>query len=278
MEFITGQLKSIEDRATSLAEPLDRKLARLQSARTASLEASKFALSRADNKLTAEKTAATKAADDAESARRFDTTTKQSKDQFDANYKLSQEKFAEDKRQFGVNQAQENRKIAIEEAKATNENSSASLATKAAISGSLDGYQLASDLLDGGHTNEITGVKSITNLIPGLNAGANLAKNQFAQIKGMLSLENRQKMKGQGAVSDFEGKMLASAASSLDTNLSNTDFTNQLKKVRGVFATAAGMSTPVKVIDPKTRQAKTGSLDRAGIESAVGQGYLIEYQ
>lgn len=52
MEFITGQLKSVEERANLLKEPLERKLARLQAARTSSLEASKFALERADKKLT----------------------------------------------------------------------------------------------------------------------------------------------------------------------------------------------------------------------------------
>lgn len=55
LEFITGQLKSIEERATGLAEPLQRKLARLQAARTSSLEASKFALERAEKKMTEEK-------------------------------------------------------------------------------------------------------------------------------------------------------------------------------------------------------------------------------
>lgn len=48
LEFITGQMKAIEDRANALAEPLERKLARLQASRQASLEGSKFALDRAE--------------------------------------------------------------------------------------------------------------------------------------------------------------------------------------------------------------------------------------
>src|SRR3990167_7193005 len=55
MEFITGQQKSIENRLTNIltgleaqSEPLERKLARKQAARTSALEASKFALERAD--------------------------------------------------------------------------------------------------------------------------------------------------------------------------------------------------------------------------------------
>jgi len=54
MQFITGQLSAMEKRAGVLAEPLQAKLGRLQAARTSSLEASKFALDRADKALAAE--------------------------------------------------------------------------------------------------------------------------------------------------------------------------------------------------------------------------------
>jgi len=54
MEFITGQLASLEGRALDLAEPLESKLTRLQAARSSALEASKFALKRADEKLKSE--------------------------------------------------------------------------------------------------------------------------------------------------------------------------------------------------------------------------------
>jgi len=54
MQFITGQLSAMEKRASALAEPLESKLARLQASRTSSLEASKFALERADKALQTE--------------------------------------------------------------------------------------------------------------------------------------------------------------------------------------------------------------------------------
>ena len=57
LEFITGQLQAAEARATGLAEPLERKLARLQAKRTASMGASKFALERADKSATTEREA-----------------------------------------------------------------------------------------------------------------------------------------------------------------------------------------------------------------------------
>lgn len=51
LEFITGQLSAIERRSNTLAEPLQQKMARLEANRTATLEASKYALDRADKNL-----------------------------------------------------------------------------------------------------------------------------------------------------------------------------------------------------------------------------------
>lgn len=58
LDFITGQQRSVEQRALGLAEPLQTRLARMQAERTASKEAAQFGLSRADQQLAAEKTAA----------------------------------------------------------------------------------------------------------------------------------------------------------------------------------------------------------------------------
>lgn len=65
LEFITGQQRSVEQRALDLAEPLNAKMARLQAQRQAALDASKFALDRADKKVSEEKAAAQKAKEDA---------------------------------------------------------------------------------------------------------------------------------------------------------------------------------------------------------------------
>lgn len=55
LDFITGQSASLERRSIALQEPLEKKLARLQAKRTSALEASKFALERADKRMEAEK-------------------------------------------------------------------------------------------------------------------------------------------------------------------------------------------------------------------------------
>lgn len=74
---------------------------------------------------------------------------------------------------------------------------------------------------------------------------AQLALNQFNQIKGILSLENREKLKGSGAISDFEFKVLSEAASALDRNLSDSEFKSQLQKIRDVFAGKYAQTIPV---------------------------------
>ena len=108
MEFITGQLASIERRATGLAEPLQAKLARMQAARTSSLEASKFALTRADKEVDTERASAAKTASDAESARRFGIEQAGSQETRD----LAQKKFDQDRKEFGLTYAQNQQKIA----------------------------------------------------------------------------------------------------------------------------------------------------------------------
>lgn len=92
---------------------------------------------------------------------------------------------------------------------------------------------LVDDLL-ASNTDSITGVGQNPFNFLGLSNQKTI--NQYNQLKGILSLENRQQLKGQGAISDFEFKVLSDAASALGRNLNNADFREQLQKVRDVFA------------------------------------------
>lgn len=56
-------------------------------------------------------------------------------------------------------------------------------------------------------------------------------KNIYDQLQGLLSLENRDKLKGSGAISDFEFKVLQQAASKLGRNTSDTDFRKALDEL-----------------------------------------------
>lgn len=116
-----------------------------------------------------------------------------------------------------------------------------------ALSTNLDVVQ---SLLDNPNMHKISGFLEGKLGIGNLEPSAQLALNQFNQLKGILSLENRQQLKGQGAISDFEFKVLSQAATALDRNLSDADFKTQLGIVRDVFAgkyagtTAGGADQP----------------------------------
>lgn len=271
MDFITGQLASIERRANDLAEPLEKKLARLQAQRTSSLEASKFSLEQAGKALDRETARVNKTTADAESARRFDVEQKNKQAEID----LSNKKFEEDKRQFGETYAQNERKIAADAAaKMGDPNQKANDA--------LQGFDLVNKIL-GGNTNAIAGVRGISSFFPGTEAQT--TATQAKQLNAMLSLENRQKLKGSGAISDFEARTLADAASSLGidpstgySSLGNDAFKAELRRIKGIFANAAGLEASVLITDPRTGISKQGPLDRNGINSAISQGYTVEYQ
>lgn len=56
--------------------------------------------------------------------------------------------------------------------------------------------------------------------------------NEYNQLKGLLSLENRQLLKGSGAISDYESRVLDKAASSLGRNLTNEEFISVLNEMK----------------------------------------------
>lgn len=112
-----------------------------------------------------------------------------------------------------------------------------------------------------------------TGLIP-FTDGRQTAK-YYSQLKGLLSLEKRQMLKGQGAISDFEFKVLSDAASSITRWSSEDDFKQALIDIRGTFTNAAGHATQVKV--SKGSNSKTGELTRDEIADAIKQGYTVVY-
>lgn len=102
--------------------------------------------------------------------------------------------------------------------------------------------------------------------------------NQLNQLISLLSLENRQKLKGSGAISDFESKTLEKAASSFSTGLSDVAAVRQLHQIKGALSTAAGLKASVKIQDPKTGEFNIISSNREGIDKAIEDGLLVEYQ
>lgn len=70
-----------------------------------------------------------------------------------------------------------------------------------------------------------------------------LAKNYYNQLVGILKLDNRQKLKGSGAISDFEFKVLGQAATALGRNLKDEDFRNELQKLKDKLSGNAPLPT-----------------------------------
>lgn len=103
-------------------------------------------------------------------------------------------------------------------------------------------------------------------------------KNQVAQLIAQLSLDNRSKLKGSGAVSDFESKTLADASTALNTSLNPDDAAVQLKQIRGVLTTLNGGAAVVTVTDPATGESATAQADRDAINKMISDGKVVKYQ
>lgn len=83
----------------------------------------------------------------------------------------------------------------------------------------------------------------VDQFVGGMLGEAAVAKNYFNQLKGVLSLENRQKLKGQGAISDFEFRVLGQAATALGRNLGNEFARAELQKLKDKLSGNAPIPT-----------------------------------
>mgnify|MGYP003542718575 FL=1 len=227
--------------------------------------------------------AANKAKQDQENADRIYNLNKTGQESTIENNKASTElankKFAEDQRQFGLDYALKQKELGIKQQEANQKSGEVTATAQAANDTATGSINLINNLLSNPGVNKISGIIQGGLKLGNLGgANAQLARNQYNQVKGLLSLENRSKLKGQGAVSDFEGKMLESAASSLGRNLSDEEFVRQLKQVRGAIATSHGQYAEVLIIDPKTKQSQIISSNSQGIAQAIRDGLRVEYQ
>lgn len=147
----------------------------------------------------------------------------------------------------------------------------------------LDNVSLVDSILGDPNLSNVVGMKTPGAWFNGF--GANMfgtksvpALNKIKQLQGLLALENRAKLKGSGAISDFEARTLERSSSSFSRGLSNKDAVTELNKIRGVFATSAGLNANVKITDPSTGKSQIVSANRGGIEQAIIDGLTVEYQ
>lgn len=116
-------------------------------------------------------------------------------------------------------------------------------------------------------TGAITGLR---NPFAFMTGDAQLTKNYYNQLKGLLSLENRAKLKGSGAISDFESKTLDRAASALGTNLSNEGFKQVLGELASVFG---GGQSQGGMITMQSPDGQTYQVDQAEAQEAMANGW-----
>lgn len=123
----------------------------------------------------------------------------------------------------------------------------------------------------------VFGLTNIVNRnIPGTDAYAVAA--QVDNVMQQLALAARGQLKGQGQVSDFEGKMLRDAQTALKLNMSPAQAKKELTKVKGAIATSMGLSVPIAIKDSRSGVTKYGMGTQSIINDAIAQGYSVEYR
>ncbi len=99
---------------------------------------------------------------------------------------------------------------------------------------------LVNDISNSKGLGRITGIQGMIPLIPG--GEEQLVKGQIDQLKALLSLENRQKLKGSGAISDREMGILERASSLLNQNLNEQQFKQVLSQLKTELSTGSPSS------------------------------------
>jgi hypothetical protein len=111
----------------------------------------------------------------------------------------------------------------------------------------------------------------------GMWGDAKKAKDMFDQQVAKLELESSQLLKGQGAVSDNERRILEKASTYLKRGQTDEDFRKGLVQMRGAFTTASGLETPVRITDPSTGESQVQNLSTHEIDDFIRQGAVVEY-
>ena len=227
LEFITGQKRRLQESATNLAQPLIAKAALLQARRTAALDASKFALEEEGKKVSAMREASKPVSVAAGSSLINPLTGKviavnPKETTADTNSDPNRMLTIDEAKSLGVNYG-----TTVGEAKALGKTPGA---TESGKDSTVAAMGIIDSLLADPNLAGISGVPSLGAFVPG--TATQKTKNNYDQLKAMLSLENRTLLKGSGAISDFEAKALEKASSSLGRNLSDADFKTTLTDLK----------------------------------------------
>lgn len=124
--------------------------------------------------------------------------------------------------------------------------------------------------------NNVMGVEGIIRRnIP--NTPEYALKAQIETLVSRLALAARGQLKGQGQVSDFEGKLLRDAQTTFRFNMSAEEGKKALVQARGAIITSSGLPAMVKVTNT-SGAAKTGFATQEEINDLIQEGNIVEYQ
>lgn len=142
---------------------------------------------------------------------------------------------------------------------------------------------LINTILNSDYLSAITG--GIFRNLTAIGVSKSEIKAQITRLDSILALENRDLLKGQGTISDFEAKILATASDALnvqeDGTIKMTDEAaeRELRRIRGVFRHATGVTTPVQVTDPLDGDTELFErVTREDVNQFIADGLLVEYK
>lgn len=111
--------------------------------------------------------------------------------------------------------------------------------------------------------------------IPG--TAENVFMNQHNNVVSQFALGARGQLKGQGAVSDFEGRLLERASTGLSVYQDPEKYRWWLKQGRGAIQTSQGIPAHVKITAPDGTFGY-GLMGSEDIQSYIDNNYSVEYQ
>lgn len=242
MRFITGQQKSLESRAQNQATLLQGNIDIANKNQESRQNAGLANVSLKEKLLGMQQSPQdiAKAQQESES------------NKADISYKQAQtdniaKKFDEDKREFGLQYALDQQKVAIEQQKAdavTAKNSPAD--AHALKDNALTSAQTLLQKFQSGSGKSAVG-GNIQNRLGGFGdwLGQGTGRQDFIvqlnNLKSLLSLDNVKYLKGQGAVSDAERRLLEQASAKLDRSQSEEEFQSALQDiVKSLSGSASG--------------------------------------
>lgn len=133
--------------------------------------------------------------------------------------------------------------------------------------------QMVNNLLKG-NTQAISGGFRTPGFLAPLVPGAGAARADYEGLKNLLALAKRGELKGSGAVSDFEAKMLEKAAmAGLTAELPEQEFVARLKQLQSDLMSGGAVDTRSQMVTMQSPDGQTYQVDQSEVQEATANGW-----